>query len=376
MKEKIERLLKWSNGHEVGPLSVEIWPTNRCNLRCIMCGTWASRRNLEKSGIKYNVQDEIKSELSDKKLFEVLLESIELGAKEFLITGGGEPFVRRNITLQMMKEIKKHSLFGNLNTNGTLMESKDVSQIIEMSWDMIMFSLDGHNPKIHDYIRNVSGTFDKVVNILNEFKRLKKESNSETPKIVFNTVLTNKNYKDISQMIEFARDVECENITFIPLIAYDESVKILELNKTQKSEFYDLIPSFIDKSKEVGISTNLEDIRNQFIKDTVKMDDIILTEIESLPAGNFSSLPCFEPFLHVLIKPNGEVSCCCMVDSLKESLKEKSLKEIWYGKIFQEFRDSFLKKKLPKDCKTCVFSQFIRNREIRKRLSELEHQQY
>lgn len=371
MKEKLNRLVKWSTGKKVGPLSIEIWPTNRCNLKCIMCGTWASRRKLEKVGTAYNPRDEIKSELSNKKLVEIIEQSVELGAERFLITGGGEPFVRKDATLRMMREIKKHSLFGNLNTNGTLISHQDALQIIEMQWNMIMFSIDGHNAEIHDYIRNVAGTFDKIVNILNEFKKLKKEFGLEKPKIVFNTVIINKNYKTIPSMIEFASDAECEDITFIPLITYDENVKTLELNKTQNSEFYNLIPSLIDKSKEVGINTNLEDIGNQFIKDTTKMDDAILSEIESLPKDEFTSLPCFQPFLHLLIKPHGEVTCCCMVDSLNEKISERSLKEVWYGEAFEGFRNKFLQKELPEDCKTCVFSQLIRNRELRKKLSRL-----
>jgi len=371
MEDKIKKLLEWSTGKKVGPLSIEIWPTNRCNLKCAMCGTWASRRRLEKAGVHYNPQNEINSELSDERVIEIIKESIELGAKNFLITGGGEPFVRRDATLKMILEIKKHSLFGNLNTNGTLISDEDALQIVKMEWDIIMFSVDGHNAEVHNYIKNVSGSFEKVVETLKKFKELKKEFGFDKPKIVFNTVVTNKNYNNLFEIIEFASTVGCEDITFIPLIVYDEYIKSLGLDETQNSEFYNLIPSSVDKSKELGINTNLEDIRNQFIEDTTKMDDVILSEIKSLPGREFASLPCFQPFLHLLIKPDGEVTCCCMVDSLKDNLKNKSLKEIWYGKKFEYFRNKFLEKELPEDCKTCVFSQFVRNKELRTKLSEI-----
>lgn len=89
MEERIERLRKWSE-NKVGPFIVEIWPTNRCNLKCIMCGTWANRRRLEEKEIKYNPKEEMKSEVSEKRLIKLVEEANDLDAREFLITGGGE----------------------------------------------------------------------------------------------------------------------------------------------------------------------------------------------------------------------------------------------------------------------------------------------
>ena len=55
-------------------------------------------------------------------------------------------------------------------------------------------------------------------------KHHKEKLNKQKPKIVFNTVLTNKNFDKILDIIKLAYDVKCEDITFIPLIEFDENL--------------------------------------------------------------------------------------------------------------------------------------------------------
>jgi len=361
MEEKIERLKLWLNG-KAGPFLIEIWPTNRCNLRCVMCGTWANRRKMEEKGIKFNPLEEMKNEVSEERLLKLVREAKELGAKEFLITGGGEPFVRKATTLQLMNEVKTLNLFGNLNTNGTLLKKEDIRKIIEIGWDMLMFSVDAPNSKTHDFIRGMEGCFQKVKENLILIKKEKKRVRKDKPKIVFNTVLSNKVYDKIDEMIRFASKVGCEDITFIPLIPYDEEARKIELNEEQKIWLKKKMEYFINFSRKFGINTNLDELNFYLFAD--KMDEVILKEIENSPE-DLAHSACFEPFLHFLIKANGEATFCCMIENSPENIKEKSLEEIWFGKYFNEQRKNFVNKHLKEECKFCVFSQFVRNRQIR-----------
>jgi MoaA/NifB/PqqE/SkfB family radical SAM enzyme len=364
MEERVERLKKWLKD-KAGPFLIEIWPTNRCNLNCMMCGTWANRRKLEERGIKYNPVEEMKSEVSEDGLIKLVEEAKRLNAKEFLITGGGEPFIRKNTTLKLMKEIKVGGLFGNLNTNGTLLTEEDVNEIVEISWDMIMFSIDAPDAEIHDNIRGVKGSFEKTKKNLLAFKKAKKSLRSDKPKIVFNTVLNNKIYDKIDKLIEFASKVDCEDITFIPLIPYDELARKIELNDYQKLKLEKNIKKLVDISKKFGISTNLDKLN--FSISGGKMNKAIFEEIKNSPKDLVHS-PCFEPFLHFLIKANGEATFCCMLENSPENIKDRYLKEIWFGEYFAEQRKNFINKIIRDECKFCVFSQFIRNKEIRKEL--------
>ena len=363
MDPKIEKLKLWMSGKKVGPYLVEIWPTNRCNLKCLMCGTWAHRRQLEKQGIRYDPLSEIRLEVSKNRLLKLVKEAKDLNVKEFLITGGGEPFIRKNTTLKLMERIKKQKMFGNLNTNGTLLSKKDIEKIVSISWDIIMFSVDAPDAKTHDFIRGVPGTFSKLLSTISYFNKTKKKLKKDKPKIVFNTVLTNRIHTSLDKMIEFASNVGCESITFIPLIAYDEISKILEFSTEQKKEFKKNAKKAIKISKELGINTNLESLLNpKFDKKRVEK------EIEKSPKDFIHSL-CFEPFLHLIVKGNGETTACPMLEGSPENIKEKTLKQIWFGDYFDSLRRRFINRKMPNECENCVFMQFERNKIIREKLS-------
>jgi MoaA/NifB/PqqE/SkfB family radical SAM enzyme len=364
MEERIERLKMWLKG-KAGPFLIEIWPTNRCNLKCIMCGTWANRRKMEEKGMKYNPKEEMRNEVSEERLLNLVREAKQLGAREFLITGGGEPFIRKATTLKLMNEIKTLNLSGNLNTNGTLLNKEDIKKIIEMGWDMLMFSIDAPDSKTHDFIRGMKGCFQKVKENLILIKKEKKRMKVDKPKIVFNTVLSNKICDKIDKLIKFASKVDCEDITFIPLIPYDKKARKIELNEKQKIELKKRMENLMNISRKFEINTNLSEL--DFCISTDKMNEAILREIENSPK-DLAHSACFEPFLHFLVKANGEATFCCMIENSPENIKEKSLEEIWFGEFFNKERGDFINKSIKSECKFCVFSQFTKNKKIREML--------
>ena len=83
------------------------------------------------------------------------------------------------------------------------------------------------------------------------------------------------------------------------------------------------------------------------------------------------SVPCYEPWYNMIIRPNGRVGPCCMFDFSGEYCHDKSLKEIWFGNYFNKVRESLLKKELPSYCSNCNPSQIVNNERIRKELDYL-----
>lgn len=364
MKERVDILKEWLNSKS-GPFLIEIWPTNRCNLKCLMCGTWANRRRLEEKGIIYNPTEEIKIEVSEERLLKLVEEANKLGAKEFLITGGGEPFMRKVTTLKLMERVKDERLPGNLNTNGTLLREDDIKKIVEMSWDMIMFSIDASSREMHNLIRGTDECFERAKESLLTFKMVKKNLKSDKPKIAFNTVLSNKIYDKIDGLIKFASQVNCESITFIPIIPFDESTKKLGLNDNEKSKLNENIEGLINFSKKLGVETNLNEL--SFSVSSGEMNKAIIDGMKNSPK-DLAHTPCFEPFLHLLVKANGETTFCCMIEESPENIKEKSLEQIWFGEYFDNQRNNFMNRIIRNECRFCVFSQFIRNNKIRENL--------
>lgn len=371
MDDRVFRLLNWANNKLQTPYSIEFHPTNLCNLDCVMCGTRAEHRRLKSINSKFDPHRDAKFELSTKEALELVRQTAKLNVKRWLITGGGEPFLVKERTLKIMEEIKKFDMYGNLNTNGVLLNGEDIKRIIKMRWDMLMFSIDSHDAKTHDEIRGVKGTFEKAKKNLYRIKENKKSK--KEPKIVFNSLLSNKNHIKIKELLNFAYDVGCEDITFIPLISFDTKSKSLAMSRPQESKFQNNIQEYIKYSKKLRVNTNLESLAQNKHIDTSKMDELIFSKICSqnkCEKKDFSQTPCFEPFLNVVIKMDGLVSPCCMLNNYKDNIRKNSLEEIWFGNYFSKLRKELKSGKLSAGCKNCVFSQVTHNSELREELKK------
>ncbi len=349
MEKKVERLLDWVRGKKVSPITIELNPTERCNLKCRSC--W-QRANTTK-----------KNELSTDKLLSIVKEAAELGVKEFRIPGSGEPFIRNDI-LDVMREIKKHNMYGLLITNGTLLTGEIIEELVRISWDCITFSIDGPDSETNDYLRG-DGVFEKVIKNLELFKNIKKDK----PLIRFNVVLSNKNYNRLHEMILLAHKMGCEDVQFQAMTVWGEEGKNLLLNQKQKKE----LPEYIKKAREFAEKYNIfTDIENsletELIDNTNKMDEVIREK--SNDKNKFLSLPCFEPFYNMIIRPDGSVGPCAVFGREEsDSVSGKTLQEIWFGNVFDKIRESLLNKQLFSFCKQCCTAVHVENVKIKNKLA-------
>jgi len=368
--DRLERLIRWSQGEALGPYQIEIHPTNICNMDCIMCGTMTTFRKLEAADPHFHRSMSRQWAMPDKRFFTLVEESARFDVQRWLITGGGEPLMRKRATLGMVRRIKEHGMFGNMNTNGSLFNEKDVRLFVAKGWDMIMFSVDSHVPGVHDFIRRLPGGFKLMEKTLRTFQKVKREMGSDKPKVVFNSVLTNRNYNQLNNILEFCADVGGEDVTFIPLIdfvpAFDTD---LRLSDAQREELRGYIPLVKERSRELGIHTNIETIVPEKIQDTAAMDTVILIDLEREDSGSedgsFASLPCYEPYLNLVIRMTGAVGPCCMLENREVSVRDRSLEDVWRGSFFRRLRESMEQKQLFGACKNCVYMQMIGNGELR-----------
>lgn len=354
MDEKIRRLKKWMNGEQAPPMTLELNPTNRCNLKCLSC--WLREFKAETE------------ELSDERLLNIIEEAFELGIKEVRIPGSGEPLMRKNL-MNVMKKIKEHGMNGLLITNGALFTKQSIRELVEIEWDCVTFSIDSADKKTHDHLRGVKGSFHKVIEALKEFKRIKNELKKEKPMIRFNTVLSNKNYNALSKIFELGHKYGCKDIQIQPMTIWGGEGKKLKLNDQQIEESKQELQKAQKKSKEYIINSNIPNLLNlEYVKNANHMDKII-KEVPKSSDNSFLSLPCFEPWYNMIILPNGVVSPCSISgNKINENVQKKSLQEVWHGKGFNAVRESLSKKRLFEYCKQCCTVIHIENQKIRQEL--------
>jgi len=348
-----ERILELKNGKKAGPFEVQFNPTNRCNLKCRFC--WL--RDFDKTVLNYE-------ELSTKKYKEIIKDCSKMNVHTIEITGGGEPLMRKGI-LTLMEMIKDNNIFGRLVTNGTLFTDYLIKKLIKIKWDEIVFSIDAPDKKVNDYLRGKS--FDRIFEAIKTIQLEKIKVKKEKPMVNIHMVLCNKNFRLMPRMFEFAYNLNCRNLLVEPIVLLASKTKAgKELLFTKKNE-KELL-KYIQEATKIAykhkFQTNVDKLGFELIEGTAKMKKIVEKEGKK-EKNSWISLPCYQPFYHMILRPWGVVGPCCMFDNIGENVAEKSLKEIWFGEFFEEIREKMWNRNLPDFCSKCNPSQVQENRKIR-----------
>jgi len=357
MDEKIKRLAMWLHGKKAPPLTLELNITNRCNLRCRMCWLRFGKPNYE--------------EMKDEELVRIIDEAIALGIKEFRFPGSGEPLMRKKILFELMEKVKDGKGNGLLISNGTLFSEEDVKKLVEMEWDVLTISLDGPSPKINDYIRGVEGSFRKVIKTLNFLKKWKRKLKKEKPWLRMNTVLTNKNYDKLEDILKLAKKYDFKEVLIQPMTVFSKEGEKLKVNNVDEVKKYLIRANKV--AKKLKIKTNMNTIAKNIrvIESTNEMEKMIKKEIDKF-GKSLLAVPCFEPFYNLIILPDGKISPCAIAGGITEvNVRGKSLKEIWFGEVLEEFRKKLLSKKFFPFCSHCCIPIFLENKRLRKELAKV-----
>lgn len=374
-KARIERLTEWARGKKAPPVTIELVPTDRCNLNCLSC--WRQGWTEEK------LQERYQQEMPDEMLLKLVDEAAEIGVAEIAFVGGGEPLTRK-VMLEIFKKMKSHEIVGDLVTNGTLFTKESIELLVKIGWDRIKFSIDGPDPQVHDHLRQTKGAFKKTVSNIKAFSELKRKMNTNKPHLVLQSVLSTENYKRFLDFVKLGHTVGINEMTLLPLTVFDESMKHLKLNEEKIGEFKPILERSLKLLKEFRIESNYHEFLNeQYIAKTESMDEVMMGEMERTikkeypkfknPIKNFEFLPCYAPWIHATILPNGNIAPCFSpwAWNTDVSIKEHSFKELWYGEYFDKFRKVILKRKLPENCKKCCVWEVFNNRKIRVGLEDL-----
>jgi MoaA/NifB/PqqE/SkfB family radical SAM enzyme len=133
------------------PIGAKLELTYACNLRCGFCYTDSPRHTLQRT-----------PELSDEEWHEVVRQSLELGIVEAVVTGG-EPFLRKELTLGVVETLAKAGVGVTLNTNGWFVGEDVATRLGALRGVTAHVSLDGARAGLHDSSRGVPGSWRRAV---------------------------------------------------------------------------------------------------------------------------------------------------------------------------------------------------------------------
>lgn len=340
-----QQIQYWQQQTDKGFITLEIYPTLRCNLDCSFCDTTDRH------------QPPV-NELSTMEWIQIIDESADLGAKQIFILGGGEPTIRSDL-LDLMIHSKKRGLRGMLTTNGTLLSKPKLQSILDMKWDEIHFSIDGANAQTHDHLRGKKGSFRKAIRACCFLHLQKQKFGLKKPQLVFHFVVTNQNYKELTSLIQLGKSVGVTRIDFDSLIAYRPEQKKLELDSRQQNELSLIAQEAANLAEELGIQTTLQ---NFIQKERISRNTPPSAGLKEGLAG----APCLKAWHHLVIQADGKSSPCCVLAGQGGNIQGKSVQKLWNQDPFlEEIRESMLKHQPLDRCKECSWNILSHEREIR-----------
>ena len=330
MEARIAVLARWAAGQSPGPYKVQLNPTDQCNLACGFC--WS--RDSSRLDYRFN--------LSRRKYLEIIQEAAGLGVQEIEITGGGEPLMRHDDTLAMMEAVSSTPMRGLLFTNGTLFEADDFAKITDMGWQEILVSLDSHLSPVHDRLRGVEGSHARTVEAIETFCAKRRSMGTACPELNLHFVVCSANFREIPEMVSFAAGLGCDNIFFQPMLPVVPESADLVLGSSHHNELKSSAARGAELAAELGIGNNLHYLleKNRGEEETGQ------ERSSALP-------PCFEPWLTLVIRPNGRSGPCCSFEYDGDDIHHKGIAEVWHGPYFRRFRERLNRGELLEHCESC-----------------------
>ncbi len=325
-----DRLLRWERGETPAPWYVNVFPTNRCNLRCAIC--WQRRF------------DEFAAEVPDDRFLRFVDECADLGAREWCFAGGGEPVMRAELVVQMCERIRARGMNGAFMTNGVSFKLEYFLRLARAGWSSLVFSLDGPTPEINDAIRS-KGSFERATETIRKMKKAREEHGLATPSFALHATLTSLNFDKLDKLAELAHELGCDAVGAANLTDAGPHCEPFRLTKEQLAVVPEHVRHASERARELGLS--------DYFSDVLSERDYHRPRIPEGAAGMLRAM-CFEPWLGIAVHADGRVGPCCVYwEENAGSLFESDLRDIWLGPHLQKVREDILAGRLPAYCAKC-----------------------
>jgi len=350
---------KFCNGFSAYPETISLYLTYRCNLRCKMCGQWG-----EEGSSKELSSDILKSELTLDEL-KSLIDDVA-SFKPNITLFGGEPFLYKGV-IELIKYIKDAKLRCNTVTNGVYI-GKYAQELIKLGMDEIIISIHGLSQK-HDEVTNIPGTFDKIAKGLQKLERLKTERNKTKPIINITTPITDMNYQELEDIVDYWDNMGVFSVRFHHLIFFSQETYEKHEQRFRK-EFCLDSPSwagFIRESSGIDVEI-LQKVLDKINQKIYNIDVSFYPELKKDEINKYYSdeefipesypLRCMSPWMEVYIFPDGSVRPCLSMDYIAGNIREESFLKIWNNEQYRQYRIVIKEETFPVCTKCTEFYRF------------------
>ncbi|MCK4916633.1 MAG: radical SAM protein [Candidatus Omnitrophica bacterium] len=345
IKDKNQLLLMMGVLHSskafVSPEVLHLDLTNMCNFDCIAC--WCRSPLLRDKAMP---AWERKLTLPLPLLKSVFDDLFEMGGlKQVKLVGGGEPFMHPDI-LEIVEYIKNNDkkVQIDINTNFSLVDELIAERLIALGVDSLTVSVWAGTPEVYSSVHpnQTEATFDRIKEVLIFLHQLKKKLQVNHPRITIHNVILKLNYRDISEMIQFALDTGTHDIQFVPVDPVKSKTEALLLSDNEKGELLDLLYEIRKRYDSTSFQYTAEDKRRVVLSDFdgfISRTERLNTKSGAYDEDIIEEIPCYVGWLFARIMTTGNVVPCCKGHRMPMgNINKNRFKDIWNSDTYNNFR--------------------------------------
>ncbi len=315
---------------DLEPVCLYLETTNRCNLLCTTCP-----RTFEDLEPPADMSWELFTSIVDQfpKIARVVLHGV------------GEPMMVRELP-RMIRYLKDRGTYVLFNTNGTLLKPRKGKELIDSGLDELRVSLDAAESRSFERVRGLD-MFDRIVR-----NAMQSASKCETPRVSLWLTGLKETLAELPAFVRLAheigvREVYLQRLVYFPGAqghARPESALFEQVNGPERA----LI------AEAEAVARSLQIVFNA--SGATEPGTSLRREQERQPWSL-----CRRPWTLMYFTAHGKALPCCIApfsmrgyDSFTlGDATQQSLREIWNGPRYQDFRRALLTDAPPPACSSC-----------------------
>jgi MoaA/NifB/PqqE/SkfB family radical SAM enzyme len=317
------------------PVCLYLEVTNRCNLLCETCP-----RTFETL--------EPPADMS-WDLFTAIVDQVP-DVTRVVLHGVGEPMLVKALP-RMIRYLKDRGVYVLFNTNGTLLSAKKYQAMIETGLDELRVSLDAADAKSFLAVRG-KNFFDRIVRNVRGFTEFQREIGAELPRVSLWLTGLRETIAQLPAFVRLAASIGVREV-YLQRLVYDAAG--YGLARPESSLFETLRA---EESQAIEAAEGLAcDLGIAFDASGATEPGLSLKRPDSMHPWS----ACRRPWSLMYFTAHGRALPCCMApfsargyDSYTlGDATQQTLREIWNGAAYQDFRASLLGDTPPRPCAGC-----------------------
>ncbi len=277
------------------PFTLSIEPTTACNLRCPECPSGLRAFSRPTGNLR-------------EGFFRRLIDEVHRDLLYLIFYFQGEPYIHPAF-LDMVRYAADRGIYTITSTNGHFLDEKNARRTVESGLDRLIISVDGTTQEVYEQYRR-GGRLEQVLQGAKNVVRWKRQLKAKTPHLIFQFLVVRPNEHQIGDLYRLAAEIGIDEVRLKSAQVYDYQ------------NGHPLIPADERYARYVRQSDGTYRVKNQLLNH------------------------CWKLWHSCVITWDGQVVPCCFDKDARHrlgDLKKHSLRAVWQGEAYYQFRRQLLK---------------------------------